>query len=184
MIQLQHISCGYPGKPVLSDFSCDFPETGCVAVIGASGSGKTTLLKLLLGRIKPSGGSILGLAEKRVSVVFQEDRLLPQKSAAENVALVNDAGNAMERLSQMELRSVADVPVSSLSGGMQRRVSIARALHYGGEVLLLDEPLKGLDDALRQRVIPIVKAAFPLVIVAMHERHEAEAFGCDRVISL
>lgn len=185
MIALRDITCGYPGKPaVLSGFSWDIPNKGCVGIIGASGSGKTTLLKLLLGRFVPARGTISGLQDKRISVVFQEDRLLWHLSAAENVALVNDEKDPLPRLLDMELKDAANMPVSALSGGMQRRVAIARALHYGGDILLLDEPLKGLDDALKERLIPIIKAAFPLVIVVLHERHEAEAFGCDTVISL
>lgn len=184
MIELHDVCFSYGDKPVLQNLSFTFPQTGCVGVIGASGIGKSTLFKLLLGRAVPTRGTVTGLAGARVSVVFQEDRLLAHLSARENVALVNDTKDAMPLLRAMELQDVANEPINALSGGMRRRVAIARALHYGGDVLLLDEPFKGLDDALRMRIRPTVKNAFPLVITALHERHEAEAFGCDAVLEL
>ena len=184
MIELRNVSCSYPGKPVLHDITFVFPERGCAGVIGPSGVGKTTLFKLLLGRVQPAGGVVSGLAGKRVSAVFQEDRLLSHLSAAENVAIVNPTRDARALLAAMELADVANAPLSSLSGGMRRRVAIARALHFGGDALVMDEPFKGLDDALCQRLLPVIKSAFPLVIVALHERHEAEAFGCGAVLEL
>ncbi len=184
MIELHDVCFSYGGKPVLQKLSFSFPETGCVGVLGASGAGKSTLFKLLLGRIAPQRGTVTGLAGARVSIVFQEDRLLPHLSALANVALVNEKKDAMALLRAMELQDVANDPITALSGGMQRRVAIARALHYGGDVLLLDEPFKGLDEALRERIRPVVKAAFPLVLIALHDQEEAEAFGCDDVLLL
>ncbi|MDO5111632.1 MAG: ATP-binding cassette domain-containing protein [Clostridia bacterium] len=184
MIELSNVTLGYAHKTVLQSLTFTFPERGVVGVLGSSGVGKTTLFKLLLGRIQPDSGRVSGLAGKRVSVVFQEDRLLSHLSALENVTLVNDGRDALPWLSAMQLREVANEPISALSGGMQRRVAIARALHYGGDILLLDEPFKGLDDALRESILPAIKQAFPLIIVALHEQHEARAFGCDTVLTL
>lgn len=175
---------------VFGDFSMELREGEALAVMGESGSGKTTLVKLLLGLIEPDSGAIEGIAGKRISVVFQEDRLLPWYSAKENIALVmgdNDKKerdkNALELLSEMELTEAADKPIRELSGGMQRRVSIARALAFGGDMLILDEPLKGLDAELKKRIAARVKAHFNTILLITHDEDEAALFGCNRIIS-
>lgn len=175
---------------VFGDFSMELREGEALAVMGESGSGKTTLVKLLLGLIKPDSGSIEGIAGKRISVVFQEDRLLPWYSAKENIALVmgdNDKKerdkNALELLSEMELTEAADKPIRELSGGMQRRVSIARALAFGGDIIILDEPLKGLDAELKKRIAARIKAHFNTILLITHDEDEAKLFGCGRIIS-
>ncbi|MBR3299626.1 MAG: ATP-binding cassette domain-containing protein [Clostridia bacterium] len=175
---------------VFGDFSMELREGEALAVMGESGSGKTTLVKLLLGLIEPDSGTVEGLEGKRVSVVFQEDRLLPWYSAKENIALVmRDTDkkerdkNALELLSEMELVEAADKPIRELSGGMQRRVSIARALAFGGDIIILDEPLKGLDAELKKRIAARIKAHFNTILLITHDEDEAGLFGCERVIS-
>ncbi len=174
---------------VFGDFSMELKQGEALAVMGESGSGKTTLLKLLLGLVEPDSGSIEGLEDRRISVVFQEDRLLPWYSAKENIALVmgdNDKKerdkNALELLSEMELTEAADKPIRELSGGMQRRVSIARALAFGGDIIILDEPLKGLDAELKKRIAARVKAHFNTILLITHDEDEAKLFGCERMI--
>ena len=154
MIELKHVTCAYGEKTPIRDLTLALPDAGVIGVFGASGSGKTTLLRLLAGRIQPASGTVEGLYGKRVSMVFQEDRLLPWRTALENVALVRDgsSGEAMRLLDAMELSAEAGKLPVALSGGMQRRVALARALNFGGDMLLLDEPFKGLDEALRARV--------------------------------
>ena len=179
MIELKDLTVAYGDKPVLRGLDATLPDDGCVAVRGASGAGKTTLLRVLAGLVAPAAGSISGLSQRRVSMVFQEDRLLPWRTALENVALVRDgsSGEAMRLLDAMELSAEAGKLPVALSGGMQRRVALARALNFGGDMLLLDEPFKGLDEALRARVIAAVRGRFPLTVIATHDRAEAEALG-------
>ena len=179
MIELKHVTCAYGEKTPIRDLTLALPDAGVIAVFGASGSGKTTLLRLLAGRIQPASGTVEGLYGKRVSMVFQEDRLLPWRTALENVALVRDgsSGEAMRLLDAMELSAEAGKLPGALSGGMQRRVALARALNFDGDMLLLDEPFKGLDEALRARVIAAVRGRFPLTVIATHDRAEAEALG-------
>ena len=177
-------------KPVLNGLSFELPEHGAAAVMGVSGGGKTTLAKLLLGLEKPDGGEIAGLEGKRISVVFQEDRLLPWYSARRNIAAVltgSRAENAAltdELLRETELTEAADKPLSELSGGMRRRVSIARALAFGGDLLILDEPLKGLDAELMRRIAPRIKKRFQTILLITHSEDEARLFGCERIIKL
>ncbi len=185
MILLHDVCCAYDGKTVLQNLTLALPKGGTVALTGPSGTGKTTLLKLLAGLITPVSGHIEGLGGKRVSMVFQEDRLLPWRTALENVALFcGDERLARETLVRLELSDALDKRPSELSGGMQRRVALARALCYGGDILLLDEPFKGLEVALKIRVAKQVKGAFPLTVLATHDMAEAGLLGAVQRVEL
>ncbi|HWS28595.1 MAG TPA: ATP-binding cassette domain-containing protein [Clostridia bacterium] len=185
MIELKKVVCAYDGKIVLNGLDLSLPERGAIAVTGPSGAGKTTFLKLLAGLVPPASGSVEGLNGKRVSMVFQEDRLLPWRTALENAALFcGSEVRAKEVLVALELGGALDKRPDELSGGMRRRVAIARALCYGGDILLLDEPFKGLDDALKLRVAKRVKDAFPLTVLATHDMAEAVLMGCTERIEL
>lgn len=196
MISVKSISFAYKNasgeseKPILSGFSLDLPENTVTAVMGESGSGKTTLAKLLIGLEKPDSGEITGLDGLRVSAVFQEDRLLPWYSARKNIAAVlkgTKAENAAltdEILCEMELTASADKPIRELSGGMQRRVAIGRALAFGGDLLILDEPLKGLDPELQNRIVPRIKSRFSTILLITHSGEEARLFGAERTVRI
>lgn len=185
MILIKNVVCAYEGKTVLNGLNLTLPDTGAIAVTGASGSGKTTFLRLLAGLVKPASGSVEGLSGKRVSMVFQEDRLLPWRNALENVTLVcGDEELARETLSRLELSDALNKRPDELSGGMRRRVALARALCYGGDILILDEPFKGLDDALKIRVAEAVRDVFPLTVLATHDMDEAEMVGCAERVEL
>lgn len=184
MIKIRNISLAFGENIVFHDFSADIPFEGVTAVRGPSGEGKTSLFRMLLGLQKPDDGTILGLEGKRVSVVFQEDRLLPWASALENVALVSDRSTAETMLAALGLKDSMNLLPKELSGGMRRRVAIARALAYGGDVLFLDEPFTGLDEENKQLVAKEVLKANVPVFVITHEDSEAGLFGDFREIRL
>lgn len=186
MIELAHVHCIYGEKTPIRDLTLILPDVGVVGVFGASGAGKTTLLRLLAGLLQPTSGTIEGLAGKRISMVFQEDRLLPWLTAVENVALVRDGSEADARalLAALALSAEADQLPRALSGGMQRRVALARALNFGGDVLLLDEPFKGLDAALCAEAAAVVRGRFPLTVIATHDRGEAAALGMTLALTV
>lgn len=181
MISLSHITAGYPGKRVLEDMNLTLPEKGAVALMGPSGMGKTTLLRLLAGLLTPEKGEISGLAGKKIAFLFQEDRLLPWLTALKNVEIVSDARQAEEWLARMEIASPGQYP-REMSGGMQRRVALARALAYGGDVLLLDEPFKGLDEGLRARIAEQIREQVSLTVLSVHDQAEAALMGA-RIIN-
>lgn len=172
MIEFEHVQAGYPGKKIFNDLSLVFPQKGAIALMGPSGYGKTTLLRLAAGLIKPESGRIKGLEGKKISFLFQEDRLLPWLTAQKNVALASDEEKAACWLEQMEIENAAQYP-REMSGGMQRRVALARAMAFGGDILLLDEPFKGLDEGLRARIAARIKGRFPLTILSIHDKAEA-----------
>lgn len=178
MILTEELTAGYPGKTVLKDCSLRvLPGERC-ALMGPSGCGKTTLLKLLLGLMKP----LSGRAEIRgkAACVFQEPRLLPWRTAVENVnAVLSDRGETLGEarawLERLELGEAAGLYPDELSGGMKQRIAIARALAYGGDALLLDEPLKGLDQALKQRTAELIlkNSRAKAILLVTHDREEA-----------
>lgn len=175
-MNLSHVQAGYPEKTIFPDLSLSLPDQGIFALTGPSGSGKTTLLRLLAGLLKPQSGEITGIAGKKVAFMFQEDRLLPWATAEKNVALVSDTETARRWLSLMEMEDGSLYP-HQMSGGMQRRVALARALAFGGDLLFLDEPFKGLDEALKTRIIPHVRTAAPFILLSIHDLEEAAAMG-------
>lgn len=175
----------YGGQAVLSGFSLSVPAQGVTALCGPSGCGKTTLLRLIAGLEKPDGGTVTGLDGARISMLFQEDRLLPWCSAQQNIAVAAPKADAARWLAQVGLEDAGIKLPGELSGGMRRRVSIARALAYGGALFLLDEPFRALDDATRRRLTGCVMRAVQgkAALLVTHELTQAAAMA-DTVLLL
>ena len=174
----------YRGTPVLRGFSANFAEGEISALMGPSGCGKTTLLRILLGIEEADAGSIRGVG--RAVAVFQEDRLSEPLSAIENVRLgKKDATREQAKalLSALGLSEDMGKPVSELSGGMRRRVSIARALIADADTVLLDEPFSALDDDTKAQVMAYTKQALAgkTVLLITHDIDEARAFAGNRI---
>lgn len=188
MISLSNISLQYNGEYILKDFSLELPERGSVCLFAPSGSGKTTILRILCGLEQPEQGRISGLEGKRLAVLFQENRLLPHLTALDNLKLVlpkERYGEAQGWLERVGLGDSAQKTPLQLSGGMQRRLAIARCLAYGGDIYLLDEPFQGLDEATLQQMLSVVADAAKdsLLILVTHRQEEAEAL-CQRILRL
>ncbi len=181
-ICLNHVSKSYGELSVLRDLSLRFPERETTCLMGPSGCGKTTLLRLLMGLEKCDAGEITGVPE-RISAVFQEDRLCLPFSAAANIRLVTGRRVPVKEiralLALLGLEEAGDKRVEDFSGGMRRRVAIARCLLAEGPLVLLDEPFKGLDGELRRDVAGIVRryTAGRTVILVTHEEEDAAALG-------
>lgn len=171
-------------KRVLEDFSAVFPAGQVTCVMGPSGCGKTTLLNILLGLEKADGGSVTGIPD-RISAVFQEERLCEDFSAVTNVRMVTGKAVKPEEieacLRALGLEGSLYSPVRELSGGMKRRAAIARALLAEGELLILDEPFKGLDEGTREVVVEEMKNHIldRTVIMVTHDPQEAALMGAD-----
>ena len=192
MLKINALSFSYAKKPVLKDFSLQVKKGEIVALMGESGCGKSTLLQLIAGLLKPKSGEI-GHDFKKISYAFQEPRLFPWLTVKENLLAVLPRGveNAEEAISQalesVELSDSAELYPDSLSGGMKSRVSLARALVFGGDLLLLDEPFSALDEALcatlATRLREYLKETNASAILVTHRSADAEALA-DRIIEL
>ena len=180
MLEAIKLSKSFEGKQVISQFSQGFESGVRYCLMGPSGCGKTTLLNLLMGLVKPDSGKVKADGV-RFSAVFQENRLLDQMTAAANVALVSQSSREEIETLLREL-GIDDEslpqPVSTYSGGMKRRVALCRALLAEYDVLILDEPYKGLDEDTRAKVMRIVAryTQGKTVILVTHDREETEGY--------
>lgn len=183
MLRLTNISHSYGCHAVLKDRNLSLLPGQRIALMGPSGCGKTTLLRIALGLLEPTGGTVEHTFRK-IAVVFQEPRLLPWRTALENVNLVlGDGKNTLETagnyLEQVKLSDAAAKYPRELSGGMQQRVALARALAAEGDLLVLDEPFKAMDEALREQIISLVAQTRAAILLVTHEEAEAMQLGCE-----
>ncbi len=178
VISIKNLSKSYADKSVIKDFSFDLDISDINVFMGNSGCGKTTLLRLIAGLEKPDSGKITGVPDN-ISFMFQEDRLLEWLSAEENIRIVSDTDRAKEYLKKVCLDGEAETRACELSGGMKRRVALARALAHDSGLVILDEPFKGLDTELKQKMLSLVKEESEkrAVIAVVHEAEEAEALS-------
>lgn len=177
-IRVNNVFKGFNGQQVLDNISVSFPKGVITCIMGPSGAGKTTLAYLLMGLSEPDSGEISGLSGKRIAAVFQEDRLIEHWDAIRNIMLVCNKDVTKEtverHLSEIGLTEYEGKLVKALSGGMRRRVAIVRAILSEAEVLLMDEPFKGLDEELKAQAINYVKEKTKgkTVIIITHDRDE------------
>lgn len=184
MIEVNALTLSYGEKLVLDRFSLELPYSGVIGLTGPSGCGKTTLLRAMGGLVKPAFGEIRGLDPKRTAFLFQENRLLPWRTAEQQITDVlprERKGEAGEWLALAELEDEGRAKLSELSGGMARRLAIARCAALGGETLLLDEPFAGVDAERALRILERLSQKVRLMILVSHEKSVLTA--CDRVIS-
>jgi NitT/TauT family transport system ATP-binding protein len=189
-IRAEGLTKTYGDVTALSGFTAVFPAGAVSCIMAPSGAGKTTLLRILMGLETPDSGSVSGLEGARLGAVFQEDRLCENLSAVSNIRLVRPSlGKAEieEALAAVGLGAEAlGRPVREFSGGMKRRVSLLRALLSDADVLLLDEPLKGLDAETKQVAARALRECGHgrTVILVTHDEAEAAAVGAVQIIQL
>ena len=184
MLEMRNVSLRLGEKQILSGCDLRLSDGERVALMGPSGCGKTSLLRVALSLQAPDTGDV-SCSWERIGAVFQEPRLLPWCTAAENVNLVlsdgpETAAEAALWLDRLELGEARDLYPAELSGGMQQRLSIARALAVRPELLVLDEPFKAMDEALVGRVRQSVaeSLADAALLLVTHSEEEARALGC------
>ncbi len=184
MITLKNVSKSFGSKEVLKGFSHVFLP-GVTVIHGSSGAGKTTLARIILGLEKPDSGNVE--VEGRVSALFQEDRLIENLSLLNNLLLVSAD---MERISLLigkaGLSGNENLRVSTLSGGMKRRVSLIRALLTEYDSLILDEPFTGLDDGSRKEAAKLIlsEAEGKTLIAISHDSDDECLLNADSVLLL
>jgi len=182
-IKLENICKSYENKNVLSNINLTFNSNEITCIMGDSGRGKTTLVNIITGLVKPDSGIIIGLENVKISIVFQEDRLLNWETALSNVLFVTNKQNinkARELLVQAGLGDSINKKAVELSGGMKRRVCVCRALIAEYDLLILDEPFKGLDVNIKPAIMNMVKEQISpnkCIICITHDPNEAEFLG-------
>lgn len=172
-IRVQNLCKTYGDHVVLHNLSFT-AGVGVTRILGRSGAGKTTLLRILLGLDQPDSGSLFG-TNCRWAAVFQEDRLLGHLDAEDNLRFAlgsaYNAAAAKTLLGELGLADVGSKPICEYSGGMKRRLALARALLAPSDALILDEPFTGLDEENRFIALRCILHAAQTkpVLLASHE---------------
>lgn len=185
MIFAEHLTVSFGTKEVLKDFSFSLPSSGITALRGPSGCGKTTLLRILAGLESPQSGWVTGIAPERTAFLFQENRLFPWRTVSQHLFDVlpkHRQGELPRWLDLVELAEEAHAFPSALSGGMKRRLALARCLALGGALYLLDEPFSGVDpDRVGRIMFQLKQWNLPILLVS----HETAVLAqSDLVIDL
>lgn len=204
-LEIEHVSVSFDGSPVLADVSLRVDRGAIVAVLGPSGSGKSTLLRVVAGLVGPASGLVrvdgtdmTGIPTHRrgVGLVFQSNQLFPHLDVAGNVGYglritrtptAQRHARVEELLALVGMTGHAHRDVTTLSGGEAARVALARSLATSPRVLLLDEPLSGLDHDLRYALADelrrVIRAAGSTALVVTHDPAEAQRIA-DKVVRL
>ena len=197
MIKIKNVSKYFGKKAALKNINLEIADGETLAIIGGSGSGKSTLLRLMIGLIKPSEGEIwigddeiskmddkeITRVRLKMGMVFQYSALFDSMTVGDNVAfglvehsdLPQDKIREIvrEKLKQVGLEGVEDRMPNELSGGMKKRVSLARAIAFGPEIIFYDEPSSGLDPITTNRIDDLIistqKALKVTSIVVTHD---------------
>ena len=205
MLSIRDITISFEGRPLLDRVSLELAAGEVVALLGPSGSGKSTLLRIIAGLIVPEGGTVeidgadsthVPTHRRSVGMVFQDEQLFPHLSVGDNVGFgLKMAGmdarrrrqRADDMLELVGLAGFGDRQVGRLSGGEAKRVALARSLAPTPKVLLLDEPLTGLDrelhDRLAEEVAAILRSTGTTAVWVTHDPAEA-ATVADRIVRL
>jgi NitT/TauT family transport system ATP-binding protein len=186
MIQIKGICKKYKNDYLFENFYIHFNKDKVTTLLGPSGCGKTTLLRILAGLESYQKGEIIGTEHKKIAYMFQEDRLIPWMNVTDNIKFVLKSYMSEEQmvrkidevLSILKLSDYGDYMPGELSGGMQRRAAIGRALAYESQILLMDEPFKGLDTHLKDEIFISLKEMLQkqpkTVICVTHDVIEAD----------
>ncbi|MDR3561798.1 MAG: ABC transporter ATP-binding protein [Negativicutes bacterium] len=208
MIKLDNVSIAFHGKPVLQNISLDIAQGEIMVIIGPSGSGKSTILRLMIGLVKPTSGKIwindreisqlgeddLNVIRREMGMVFQYSALFDSMNVGENVAFglrqhttmteEEIAQTVRRKLRMVGLSGQEEVMPNELSGGMKKRVSLARAIAVNPHIVLYDEPTAGLDPIMSTTIDRLICSTRRLLgvtsVVVTH--HMSSAFNiADRI---
>lgn len=178
-IQFVKVTKAFGSNKVIEDLDLTIQDGKFTVLVGASGCGKTTLLRILTGLEAPDCGEITGVPA-RIAMVFQEDRLVDSLTVRANLRLAlgggYDPADAQALLNELDLPDALRRTVGELSGGMKRRVALARALLYDAPLLVLDEPFKGLDETTARQCMDALarRAAGRAVLLVTHDAQEGD----------
>ena len=193
-IRVRDIAKDFGELSVLKGISFDIPDNQVTAILGPSGCGKTTLLNILSGSLLPDTGTIEGIADHRLSYLFQEPRLLPWKTVEGNINFILGRRFPTEQRTDLVERVIKLVDLSDfrkfypreLSGGMKQRVAIARAFAFPSDLLLMDEPFQALDIRLKLSLLEVFNTVWTkdhrTSLFVTHDIQEALLLGDSMVV--
>ena len=190
IISILNLSLSFDDRTILNNISFNISKGESLVILGGSGSGKSVLTKIIIGLLKPDSGSIKINSESKnkFGVLFQNSALFDYVTVWENISFnykkrfnisEKEAKQlAIEKLNDVGLEeSIADMLPIKLSGGMKKRVALARAIAHNPEIILLDEPTSGLDpimsDMVNEIIIKLSKDFNPTIITITHDIHSA-----------
>lgn len=190
-LQAEGISKKYGSKLALAPTTLSFAEQSFTCIVGRSGCGKTTLLRLLGALEAADSGSVQLAQGLRLAPVFQEARLMPWLTVAENILLAAkadkglDKGRLAELLAQLGLTGCEELYPHELSGGMAQRVALGRTLFYNPDIILMDEPFSALDyftrQGLQQTLLQLFASEQKTIVFVTHDVEEALLLA-DKII--
>jgi len=205
MLEVDELIVAFGDRAVLDGASVTVNDHEVVALLGPSGSGKSTMLRAIAGLIAPTSGRVLldgtditrlPTHRRNIGMVFQDEQLFPHRSVAQNIEFglrmqrrpaAERNGRVTELLDLVGLTGFAERRVTELSGGEAKRVALARSLAPSPRVLLLDEPLTGLDrdlhDQLAIELARVLRATATAALLVTHDRDEATTIA-DRVVTI
>ncbi len=195
MLDVSDVVVSFDGRSVLDGLSLHVDDGQIVAVLGPSGAGKSTLLRIIAGLLRPNSGTVsldgVDVSDRpahlrNIGMMFQDEQLFPHLDVAANVAfgprmhrwpIAETTDRVEELLCLVGLDGLGSRRVDRLSGGEKKRVALARSLAPRPAVLLLDEPLTGLDRELHDRLIvelgDVLRATATTAVLVTHDRDEA-----------
>lgn len=191
-IRIKNLTKHFHKQTVIKNLTVEFDSCKTTLISGPSGCGKTTLLRIIAGLDKKYTGSVKGVPNK-ISYLFQEDRLIPWLTLKQNVEFVLKDIYEPEKANETALSIIKAVRLdghedkypSKLSGGMQRRTALARAFCYPSDLMLLDEPFKGMDTKLKLDMMELFVKLFveqnKTVILVSHDETVIDRFSSNEV---
>jgi thiamine transport system ATP-binding protein len=205
ILSARGICIAFGPRTVLDDVSLDVAEGEIVALLGPSGSGKSTLLRIITGLLRADRGTVeldgrsiddLPTHRRNIGLVFQDEQLFPHRTVAQNIEFglrmqrrprTDRTRRVAELLAVVGLPGFEDRRVTDLSGGEAKRIALARTLAPAPRIVLLDEPLTGLDrelhDQLTVELARLLRETHTTAVLVTHDRDEAAAIA-DRVVRM
>ncbi|MDY3987645.1 MAG: ATP-binding cassette domain-containing protein [Peptoniphilaceae bacterium] len=189
ILSLRDITVTFPGKKVLEHFHMAIVRGDWTGLSGASGTGKTTLLRVISGITQPDSGERREHKALRIAMQFQEDRLFERLTLRENLRLAGIPDQSIERgCRAFGMEKELDQKIEGFSGGMKRRTSLLRAVLVPGDLVLLDEPTAGLDEALAGKVLTWTRETIlsdgKACVIASHQKTDFQILQVNQMLTL
>jgi ABC-type multidrug transport system ATPase subunit len=189
-IEIRDLCKSFDNRQILNHISAIIKDNQITCITGPSGCGKTTFIHILMGITKADSGVVLGIEQKNISAIFQEDRLSENITVLKNIRLVCDKHisdqEIIKHITKVGLKDYLFEPIHKLSGGMRRRVAIVRAIIVKSDIVIMDEPFKGLDDTTKSDIIAYIKkyTRNRTVVIVTHDQREIDELEAQYILNI